>query len=187
MSLETISIIQTFAIVTSTAIGIGALILALKAENRNRKQFQLQIDESRKLAEFSRKPILNIHINNYIDRKEVILANFGEGPANITHINFKRDDNEARNIAALFSFSDQFNWDSIWNFTEPTHYLPANKEIILAKLTAENLKSQNFEKEEVDKIMNTFYQELLNIKIHFEYKDVFDNPQPPLNYPIKIK
>lgn len=180
-----VGLIQSGTGILAVVVATVAIVISICVERRNHKRFQEQIEESKHIAEINVKPFLWVYPLNYLNRKAINLMNSGLGTAIITVFELKRGDKTSDTLEELFEFHEPIVWNTSWRFKESRFYLPPGHEKILVEITSANLENQKFGVGDINKIMETWDNQLLEIKIRFEYTDIFGNPQPECLYPDK--
>jgi hypothetical protein len=183
---------QTIAAMASSAAAIAAIVIGYF-------QFKKQLTTADKVAHANVKPLLGINLSDYVDHKAVKLRNYGVGAAEITSIQFKRNDGKkVQKLPDLFKLP----YDPIWDdytvfplilklpydlisddytvFPRNKQYITAGQEMILAMLTKKGLAENNptLQGNQISEILVAWTTQLKGITIEIAYNDVLDKQQP---------
>jgi hypothetical protein len=165
--------------VISSIAAVIAILVALLVEWRTNKRFSRQLEREEKIAIANVKPILSVYPSKFINNKAVTLHNYGIGTAVITGISFSKGSKvEKVSLVNLFSLAENVAWDYFWNFRQDRYYVQPGQDIVLVKLTEENLMNQGFDQQEAEQILETWQKQMDGISIQINYEDILSNPQP---------
>lgn len=155
------STVQWTEIITSIT-AVAAIVTAI-----------VSIRFTKRIAKNSVRPLLSTIYVSRVDYCGIYLKNYGNGPAIITRIIFKkRSENvEYNGLHKAFPIENQY-WESYYAFSQKEYYLSPNEDIFLAKLEAKFLIGKDKKYQELKEI---FDQGQDNIMINIDYEDVFGN------------
>jgi len=178
MTPEQVAMISSITAIVSSFAAIIAIVIAIVVEIRSNKRFAEQLSREERLALANIKPILDIYPSKFLDHKAVTLHNYGIGTAVITSISFSKG-NKRENISlvSFFSFPQQVVWDYFWNFKRKVYYVQSGQDLVLLRLTAENLSNQGFDDTTVKGILDSCEEQMRGINIKITYNDILGNPQ----------
>lgn len=170
--------ISSITAIVSSVAAIVAIGIAVFVERRANKRFSEQLRREERLALANLKPLLAVYPSKFINHKAVTLHNYGIGTAVITSISFSKGSKvENLSLVNLFSFPQKVIWDYFWNFRQKRYYLQPGQDIVLLKLTEENLSSQDFDETTIKNVLDSWQEQMNGIAIKITYEDVLGNPQ----------
>lgn len=159
----------------STLVGLTALFVSFRNENRNQLRFQQQLEFSKTIAEANVRPLLALTISAYEDRKAVELVNHGSGTAVIREIVFKRGEHVAGNIPDVLDLTYEVVWNDFTELDDTLEYLPAKGIDVLIELTHERLMDYDFSEEDASEALEELEKQLDEVKVIVTYDDVLGN------------
>lgn len=182
MTQEQVSLISSITAVISSLAAIIAIVIAIIVEIRSHKRFSEQLKREEKLALANIKPLLDIYPSKFINHKAVTLHNYGVGTAIITSITFSKDaKSENASLVNLFNFPQRIVWANFWNFRQKVYYIQAGQDLVLLKLTEENLSNQGFDEKTIKSILSSCEEQMRGINIQITYSDILGNIQEKYN------
>lgn len=174
--------LQTASATATVVVAVTALVVALHAEQRSSSRFQQQLDKADRAAIANVRPLLTIYTLVYLNKKGVVLANQGIGPAIITSVRISRGNRLVHLLPDLFNLSELFDrevmWDDYTGISAET-YVNSGEEVNLVLLSTLNLTIQGFSDGQQRVIMEEFAKQTQGISIRIEYEDILGNRQEP--------
>lgn len=161
--------------ISSLIVAVVAIYISIQSENRSQQRFQLQLDQSREIAQANIKPLIEISHSGYEGVKKFVLSNNGLGTAIIRRIEFINEVGETTNLALSFRFEEKFLWDDFYQFSNTETYLRPGETKVLVSLTNDNLRNQGFSSEAASAILKSFDDQVQNIKANIVYEDLLGN------------
>ena len=174
--------LQTTSAIATVVVAVTALVVALNAEQRSSARFQQQLDQADRTAKADLRPLLTIYTLVYLNKKGIVLANQGIGPAIITSVRISRGNKTVDLLPELFDLSKLFNravaWDDFTDIGAET-YVKSGEEVNLILLSTGNLGNQGFSARQQGTIMEEFANQTQGVSIRIEYEDILENKQEP--------
>ncbi len=138
---------QTTVISSITAISQRrspiAAFTAILVEIRTNRRFSKGLEREERLALANIKPLLAVYPSKFINHKAVTLHNYGIGTAVMTGISFAKGNKvDSPSLVNVFNFSEKVIWDHSWSFRQRRLYVQPGQDVVLVKLTEENLAGQ---------------------------------------------
>jgi hypothetical protein len=178
MSEAAAQVVQAIASLCTIGVSIVALVIAGRTERRAQVRFEAQQQTERDFATANVRPLLDVTMSNYKNRRTVTLRNHGLGPAAITSVQFTKDGRRTRNLARLFQLP--VPWDTFYGFRDRTYYLSAGDKITLLGISDTGLLSRGIPAEKVLPMLAELREQMRGLTVRFTYTDVFGTPQPEL-------
>jgi hypothetical protein len=178
MTQEQATLITSITATISSIAAITAILVAILVVIRTHRRVSEGLRREERLALANIKPLLAVYPSKFIDHKAVTLHNYGIGTAVLTGISFAKGNNvDSLSLVNLFNFSEKVIWDYFWNFRQRKLYVQPGRDVLLVKLTAENLAEQGFDAATIRKILDAWQQQMDGITIYITYEDVLGNLQ----------
>jgi len=174
---QTTVIFSLIATISSIA-AFTAILVAILVEIRTNRRFSEGLKREERLALANIKPLLAVYPSKFTSHKAVTLHNYGIGTAVITGISFARGNKvDSLSLVNLFNFSEKIIWDYSWSFRQRRLYVQPGQDVVLVKLTEENLTGQGFDGGTIRKILDACQEQMDGITIYITYEDILGNLQ----------
>jgi hypothetical protein len=171
------TVISITAVISSIGT-IIAILVAILVEIRTNRLFSEELRREERLAIANIKPFLVVHPTDFTNRRAVTLHNYGIGTAVMTGISFAKGNKvDSLSLVNLFNFSEDVAWDHIWSFRQRRLYVQPGQDVVLARLTEENLAGQGFDEAQIRKILDAWQEQMDGITIYITYEDILGNLQ----------
>lgn len=162
--------------ISTAAIALSALIFSVFS-------FKTQLDQAERISIANVKPLLRVHGEKYTNLKSIQISNYGSGPAVISSASFCRLKKECtNNIVELFDLP--VIWDDYYNMPAKMA-IPPQGNVVLVKLSLENLKNNNIQEDKALKILKEWQKQKSEITVRVIYKDILGNIQPEMSFRLK--
>lgn len=170
--------IQAWVGLFSVITAFAAILLSVRTERRNRQ-----------VSTANARPLLSISGVGYNNRRGLRLTNNGVGTAIVTKVAIKNGDRTGNSVADVVDVDVGENvvWDTFRRFKPPLQPVAAGEERKLIELTQAGLTSPKnqgrvLSDEQATQILQRLKHALATVEITIEYKDIFDNVQPPCTW-----
>lgn len=160
-----------------------AACIALRMECRNQKRWQADMDRNDQIATANVKPLLTFTGLEYENKRGLRLTNNGLGPALITSVAIECNGRQANTIPDVLEIEHQVVWDTFRRFVEPYEPVAVNEELMLVKLTVDQLRNEEIQNRKIDEaeiveMMESLKCGLTDVQVRISYTDIFGNAQP---------
>ena len=178
MTQEQAILITSITATISSVAALTAILVAILVEIRTNRRFSERLRREERLALANIKPLLAVYPSKFINHKAVTLHNYGIGTAVLTGISFAKGNNvDSLSLVNLFNFSEKVIWDYCWSFRQRKLYVQPGQDVVLVKLTEENLAGQGFDEATIRKILDSWQEQMDGVTIYITYEDILGNLQ----------
>ncbi len=158
--------------IISTFVAVVALFIGLRNETRNQRRFQLQLDQSRRVAEAANKPLLSVEYEKYEDEKAVTLHNRGPGTAIVTSLVFHRGSKKSTDMSDLILLDKEIDWIEAGEFATP-FYMEGGSNQDALRINADRLTECGIAGAAQQELLDDIEQQVDDVGIAIKYEDVF--------------
>jgi hypothetical protein len=177
MMQEQATVISITAMISSIG-AITAILLVILVEIKTSRRFSEELRRKERLAVANIRPLLGVSPTEFTNCRAVTLHNYGIGTAVVTGISFARGNKvDSLSLVNLFNFSERVIWDHSWSFRQRRLYVQPSQDVVLAKLSEENLAGQGFDKATIRKILDAWQEQMDGITIYITYEDILGHLQ----------
>lgn len=180
--------------VLSVLVALGLLIITFQNNRNSKSILQQQIDEQKKINRAQQRPIVDAYRSGWKEKTELIMINYGQGPAILKEIIFEKPGHEpARTISDLINIKKidkDVWWDDKWNYSERDYYLYPQQMEKLYTVTKENLMTKYHKtSDEAEYIIEKVREARYGITFKIKYTDLIsiDNTDSKKEYKTSIK
>lgn len=164
--------------ITSVLVALGLLIITALNNRSMRNILQSQIEEQKTVNRTQLRPILHAYRTGWREKTGLVLINYGQGPAAIDEIYFKRNSTKAKTISDLIDLRNidkDIWWDDKWTFTQNEYFFHSQQKEVLYMITKKRLMEKYHKTEDdSEKIIKQIRDLRKGIKLVVKYSSLID-------------
>ena len=186
--------------VLSVLIALGLLIITYVNNKNNKNILTQQINQQKEINEEQQKiqralqrPVVDAYRSGWKDKTELIMINYGLGPAVLEEITFEKKGHKPTSTISdlidLKKIDKDIRWDDKWNYSKKDYYLYPQQKEKLYTITKENLMGKYGKSiSEAEDIIEAVRKARDGITFKVKYVDIIskENPKKRIEYNTEI-
>ncbi|MEM9045390.1 MAG: hypothetical protein AAGC81_11895 [Pseudomonadota bacterium] len=172
--------IAAIAAAFSALTALIALVVAVRNERKVEARFAQQIALEQKVAQANIAPDVQVYTFSTVGSVQVELKNCGVGPARISDLSFRRDEQKANSITRLINIPNLTTWVFYWMVTDGKLTLAPGESKVLIHQSTDVIQGQDLDAigMSAEETLRQIKDQITGVTIEFQVSNIVDEKLP---------